>query len=197
MNYLAHALLSPAGRDLVLLGNLACDMLHPADIADLNAEIKEGIDRHQAIDRMTDRHTGFRFVRDSLGRAGHPYAGVLTDILFDHYLAVAWESYCSEDLGAFSDKVYTVLKKDSSLIPGSFSRMTTALRTQDWFGSYAKRRGLGKALSRLNYRSSRFIDAKEILRTEESLRAEAIPAFRLLMEELMDSFGPSVRSFQT
>ena len=196
MNYLAHALLSPAGRDLVLLGNMACDMLRPSDFENLSDEIKEGTVRHQAIDRMTDRHNGFKAVRDALRKAGHPYAGVLTDILFDHYLALSWKNYSTEDLRSFSDRVYTILKKNSVLIPGKFSRMTTALRKQDWFVSYTERKGLKKAIDRLNYRSSRYIDPDRIMATEESIREEAFKAFGDLMKDLYSSFGPEIPSVQ-
>lgn len=194
MNYLAHALLSPENRDLVLLGNLACDMLRPSEAEGLDPEIREGMVRHQAIDRMTDRHSGFRFMRDALGAAGHPYAGVLTDILFDFYLASSWEDFCDEGLSEFSGRVYGVLKGSSSLIPGSFSRMTRAMRMQDWFGSYATERGLRQALQRLNYRSSRYIDPEAVMATERAVREEALPGFGLLMGDLADSFGPRIRS---
>ena len=190
MNYLAHALLSPRNNELVQLGNLACDMLHPSEVPELDPEIREGIMRHQSIDRMTDAHSGFRLVRDELGSAGHPYAGVLTDILFDHYLASNWTNYSDEELAVFSNRVYEMLKRRSSLIPGRFSNMTMAIRKQNWFCSYATEKGLRKALDRLNYRSSRYIDPDQILFTERKIRNQAFPAFNDLMEDLLRAFGP-------
>jgi acyl carrier protein phosphodiesterase len=194
MNYLAHAFLSPDNRELVLLGNLACDMLRPSDAVGLDPEIREGMVRHQAIDRTTDRHNGFRSVRDALASAGHPYAGVLTDILFDYYLATSWKDFCEEELSGFSGRVYGVLNRRSSLIPGSFMRMTKAMRMQDWFGSYASEKGLQQALHRLNYRSSRYIDPEAVMITERSIREEALPAFYTLMDKLTELYGPRIPS---
>lgn len=189
MNYLAHALLSPLDSQ-ILLGNMACDMIHPIDTLSLPEKIKEGMALHQDIDRYTDRHPGFRAVRDMLNSRKLPYAGVFTDIIFDHCLARDWENYVSKTLSEFSGEVYVILKESiaSKTIPGHFPGLASALVSDDWFGSYASSHGLSKALARLKYRTSREIPVDLIMNTVLSETHSINMGFNDLMQDLLQTF---------
>ncbi|MDC7235307.1 MAG: ACP phosphodiesterase [Spirochaetales bacterium] len=190
MNYLAHAFLSPPD-DAVLLGNMACDMIRPSDAESLPEGIRNGMALHHAIDRSADSHGAFREIRSLLHRRHLPYAGVLLDVILDHYLARYWQDYAEISLQDFSSRVYDVLSvsiKDQ-LIPGHFNRLASALITNDWFGSYASMKGLSLALGRLNYRSSREIPVSLIMETV-NLEYERIRlSFIELMNSLTGSYG--------
>ncbi|MBF9016039.1 MULTISPECIES: ACP phosphodiesterase [unclassified Oceanispirochaeta] len=189
MNYLAHAFLSP--RDsLILLGNMACDMIRPYDTESLPERVKDGLALHQDIDRYTDRHNGFKAVRDHLNSRKLPYAGVFTDIIFDHCLARDWESYSTQPLRDFSMSVYKILNRSiaDKTIPGHFSRLAKALVSDDWFGSYTTNEGLEKALTRLNYRSSREIPVSQIMDTVKRNSEIIDIGFSALMQDLLKTF---------
>lgn len=189
MNYLAHAFLSPPDSQ-VLLGNMACDMIRPDDTVYLSVKIKEGMDLHQKIDRLTDRHRGFKTVRDLLNSQKLPYAGVFTDIIFDHCLARDWERYSSQTLSEFSQEVYKILNSSiaAESIPGHFHRLASALVSDDWFSSYASSHGLKKALVRLEYRSSREIPVEQIMNTVQRESKIIDSGFDALMQSLLHSF---------
>jgi acyl carrier protein phosphodiesterase len=189
MNYLAHAFLSPPDSQ-ILLGNMACDMIRPDDTVSLSEKIKEGMALHQDIDRFTDKHYGFKAVRDLLNSQKLPYAGVFTDIIFDHCLARDWESYSTQPLSEFSHEIYMILNRSiaADAIPGHFPRLATALVSDDWFSSYASSHGLQKALARLKYRSSREIPVELIMNTVLSERKIIDSGFDDLMQALLQSF---------
>lgn len=189
MNYLAHAFFSPL-ESQVLLGNIACDMIRPADTEELPLQIVSGMNLHQEIDRYTDRHRGFISARDLLNRHKLPYAGVLTDIIFDHYLARDWNKYSNQTLSDFSEKIYGILRESNKAqwIPGFFPRLATALVTEDWFRSYATEDGLAKALDRLNYRSSRTIPVDRIMLSVRADYSGLQKGFNDLMNDLILNF---------
>jgi acyl carrier protein phosphodiesterase len=190
MNYLAHAFLSPRD-DEILLGNISCDMIRPRDQEFLSPPIRQGFDLHQRIDKAADGHEGFKFIRATLNTKGLPYAGVLVDVICDHYLARFWEDYSSERLSDFSQRIYRVLLEKASPLPGHFPRLAAHLRKEDWFGQFRSLEGLETALSRLNYRSSREIPVTMIRDVIDDKQDSLIPRFQELMMSLCREFSPS------
>jgi len=187
MNYLAHAFLSPSSEE-ILLGNIACDMIKPVDKEKLSSRIREGMALHQMIDRMTDSHQAFIKSRSILIDEGLPYAGVMVDIINDHFLAENWNLYSHEGLNDFSIRIYEILERNSQRIPGPFSRLSKHLCKEDWFGQFKEIEGLKTALSRVNYRSSREIPVPEIMDLVIRKRSSFEEGFHSLMESLTDRF---------
>ncbi|MDC7239237.1 MAG: acyl carrier protein phosphodiesterase [Spirochaetales bacterium] len=192
MNYLAHAYFSPPDP-LLLIGNLSCDLIRPDEKEGLDEGLILGMELHQKIDRFTDSRKGFMEIRDILNRSRLPYAGVLTDIILDHCLASQWSSYSDLPLEEFAANVYGLLEKSirENMIPVRFGRMARHLVDEDWFVSYRSREGLLTALDRLNYRSSRTISSKEVIRVFDQHQKHISESFSVLMKEMLPRFPHS------
>ncbi len=194
MNYLAHAFLSPPSEE-ILLGNLACDMIRPGDTEYLSPRIRAGMELHQRIDRFTDAHESFKKLRAFLSAKGFPYAGVLVDIICDHFLALRWDTYSEESLHDFAVRVYAVLSRTAGSIPGSFPRLAGHLCREDWFGEFNTETGLENALFRVNYRSSRDIPVQEVMRFLREIRKDFEREFQILMSDLTEGFKSEITEY--
>ena len=49
------------------------------------------------------------------------YAGIITDLAYDHELAKNWSDYMEEDLRAFDDGVRQMLSRHQELLPDRFA----------------------------------------------------------------------------
>lgn len=105
MNYLAHILLSGDDRG-VQVGNFIGDSVKGNAYNKYPANVRCGILLHRFIDDFTDHHPLVReaagMLKDDFGR----YSGVLTDIIFDHLLAVDFDNYSNVPLSRFSTRFY-------------------------------------------------------------------------------------------
>jgi len=154
MNYLIHAFLSPDDQD-ILLGNLCADMLRPDDAEKLSPAILSGIELHHRIDRVTDHHKASREARKLFTEANVPYQGVVTDIMYDHFMALHWKEYSDETLKSFSARIYSTLKEKAKEIPGRFPLMANYMIKDNWFESYGKPEGFQTALERVSFRTTK------------------------------------------
>lgn len=111
MNFLAHIYLSGENED-IKFGNFIGDFVKGKKFKKYRDDIKKGILLHREIDSYTDKHP---IVHKSIVRmrpAYGKYAGVVIDILYDHFLSKNWEKYSSEKLESFViDFNYTVLER--------------------------------------------------------------------------------------
>ena len=103
MNFLAHIYLS-GDNDLIKIGNFMADGIRGKQYENYPLEIQKGIILHRAIDTFTDAHPIFRQSTKRLHNNYHHYAGVIVDILYDHFLAKNWNKYSDEKLEDFVDE---------------------------------------------------------------------------------------------
>lgn len=104
---MAHILLSGDDRG-VQIGNFIGDSVKGNAYNNYPANVRCGILLHRFIDDFTDHHPLVReatgMLKDDFGR----YSGVLTDIIFDHLLAVGFDQYSDVPLSRFSNRFYRV-----------------------------------------------------------------------------------------
>lgn len=105
MNYLAHILLSGNDRGLQV-GNFIGDSVKGRAYNDYPENIRRGILLHRAIDDFTDHHPLVREATGILKADFGRYSGVLTDVFFDHFLAVDFDVYSDISLSCFSNRFY-------------------------------------------------------------------------------------------
>ena len=86
MNYLGHIYLS-GYNDELLVGNFIGDYVKGKAYLNYPKVIKEGILLHRKIDDFTDSNEHWRHVKKSLQPIYRKYAGVVADIIIDHFLA--------------------------------------------------------------------------------------------------------------
>lgn len=154
MNWLAHLLLSeptPAFR----IGNLLPDMLPLSELACLPPEFQRGATCHRRIDAFTDSHPVVRRSKNRFSPAFRRFAGILTDMFYDHVLARDWHQYSPVPLPDFIAEIHTSFdhhRKDLS--PTTYSELQH-MRAENWLNSYGEMTGLHRALECIGKRFRR------------------------------------------
>jgi acyl carrier protein phosphodiesterase len=149
VNYLAHAALAEDSPHS-LIGNLAGDHVKgPLGGHALHPEVAAGVRRHRMVDGLTDRHPTYVRLRERFPRAHRRYAGIVLDVLFDHFLSDDWEYLRGGDRDAFIDRAYGMLGTHHHLVPEPFAAMLPHWIAADWLRVYASLEGLDAVFRRL------------------------------------------------
>ena len=160
MNFLAHLYLSgpdpaaPTYADL-LVGNFIADSVPGRQLENYPAGVQAGIRLHRAIDTFTDAHPVVRQTTARLRAAGYgKYAGVISDMFFDHFLARYFPEFSAESLPDFTRRVYALLSSRQAEFPSRVQHFLPHLMRHDWLGQYAETACIARALSGLSRRAS-------------------------------------------
>ena len=94
MNFLAHIYLSRDSNDITI-GNFIGDYVKGHEFEKYPTGIRNGILLHRKIDYFTDTHAIVKEDKKLFVGRYHKYAGIITDILYDHYLALGWSNFNS------------------------------------------------------------------------------------------------------
>jgi len=152
MNFLAHIYLS-GNNEFVTIGNFIADGIRGKKYQKFPEEIQTGILLHRQIDTFTDAH---KTVRESTKRLhknyGH-YAGVIVDILYDHFLAKNWSNYSDIPLDKYVDTFYDSLQDNFEVLPSRIQKMMPYMIADNWLLSYATIEGISKVLVGMNKRT--------------------------------------------
>ena len=159
MNFLAHLFLSgspaaPAYAD-VLLGNFIADSVPGQRLESYPAAVQAGIRLHRAIDTFTDQHPVVRRATRRLRAAGYgKYAGVISDMFLDHFLARHFQEFTPEPLADFAQRVYARLNARQAEMPPRVQHFLPYLTAHNWLLSYADPAGITRALHGLSRRAT-------------------------------------------
>ncbi len=146
MNYLAHVFLSCDSAEAIL-GALYGDFAKGAHDVEYPAAIADAIRLHRAIDRYTDAHPIPCASRALVSPVRRRFAGILTDVFYDHFLARHWQDYCELPLPMFAHQVYAVLLAHQEQLPPRLRYVAPRMAANDWFGAYAELRGIDAAVN--------------------------------------------------
>ena len=143
MNYLAHLLLSPADTD-VMIGNLMGDFIKGQAIERLPNKIAAGVKLHRAIDKFTDNHPQVRALKPLLTPERKRFAGIISDIVFDHLIALNWRDITANywtvhqqtELSVFSRQCYSFFPDYYSVMPDAMNTMVKRMAAGDWLLGY-------------------------------------------------------------
>ena len=159
MNFLAHLFLSgpPAAATYagVLVGNFIADSVPGKQLENYPPAVQAGIRLHRAIDTFTDQHLVVRRATQRLRAAGYgKYAGVISDMFLDHFLARNFLEFTPEPLLDFTQRVYALLTARQAEMPARVQHFMPYLTQQNWLLGYAELEGLGRALGGLSRRAT-------------------------------------------
>lgn len=186
MNFLAHAYLSFEVPD-ILVGNLVADFVRGSQQHAFVRGIQTGLALHHAIDEFTDTHDATREANACMSAACGRYAGVFTDVIYDHFLALDPRYFVPETLSLFSRQVYQTLDGYLLVLPDRFRQVFFYMETQDWLSGYQFKEKIGHAFRGI-YRRAKFLPESEA----------AMAAFEKNYDRLKDCarvFLPEVISF--
>lgn len=152
MNFLAHAFLSGNDRD-VLFGNFVADSIKGKAVENYSFNVRQGVSFHRFIDAYTDSHAAVRQSNEKLQPVFHKYSGVVTDIFFDHFLAIHWSNYNSIPLSDFASYVYQILLERYVILPPRSRRILPWMMAQNWLVGYANLSDLNRVFRGMSRRT--------------------------------------------
>lgn len=152
MNFLAHIYLS-GDNDLIKIGNFMADGIRGKQFENYPLEIQKGIILHRSIDTFTDAHPVFRQSTKRLHQNYHHYAGVIVDVLYDHFLAKNWKNYSDEKLTEFVDHFYQSLVNHKHLLSERTLTIMPTLFKENWLVAYESIEGIQHILTQMDRRT--------------------------------------------
>ncbi len=154
MNYLAHLFLAkPTPRSRI--GNLLGDFRRGLDLDACCPEVRQGIIMHQHIDAFTDRHPIVHQSKQFCLPHQRRFAGIILDVLYDHFLAKHWPEYADISLEDFAIAMYHTLQNHHDLLPLKLQRALPNMVTENWLCSYRELASVQDAIQRISQRFKR------------------------------------------
>ena len=154
MNFLAHLYLA-AENDHCLAGALLGDFVKGKLIDQYQQEWLESIDFHRQIDRYTDSDLLVREAKQQFQPPYRRYAGIIVDIMFDHFLVRDWQQFSHLKLADFEQHCYQQLASDAPLFPQPAQRLTEHIINQNLLTGYGELSTVHRALEGVGRRFSR------------------------------------------
>ncbi len=156
MNYLAHSLFSN-NDEFVLVGQYCGDFVRGSDLGHYPDGIRKGILWHRRIDSFTDQHPANLRARNYFAKPHRRFAGIITDVLYDHFLAQNWHHYSDTPLQAHVGFVHKALQQHVELMPPRLQRFSRIVVEQNALMSYLQFDSVEQVLQRISQRSHRFV----------------------------------------
>ncbi len=153
MNYLAHIYLSGNNNNFKI-GNFIGDFVKGNPNEQFSEQIAYGIHLHRKIDRFTDTHALVRKSRNIFFTEFRHYSGVITDVLFDYFLAKNWKDYHSQNLIDFVQDFYDLLNDNFEKLPASVQRVYPIMKKHNWLYNYRTLDGIQQILFQMNKRTA-------------------------------------------
>ena len=153
MNFLAHLYLS-GSSDRIKIGNFIGDYVKGKNYENYPDDIKYGILLHRKIDTFTDSHIVVKQSKDHFLKKYHKYAGVITDVVYDHFLTIHWEKYSKLNLKQFIFHAYHILLSNYSSLPARVKQFLPFFVIYNWLGSYDSLKGLERVFDRMSEKTS-------------------------------------------
>jgi acyl carrier protein phosphodiesterase len=141
MNFLAHLYLSGDSEE-VAIGNFISDFVKGRDYVQYPAEIRKGILLHRKIDSFTDIHPIVRKSKSYFAPKYRKYAGVITDVLYDHYLVNDWKKYSDIEFDHYVAGVHNLLKNYAQYLPPQVGEFVPYFIRNKWLKNYGTFDGL-------------------------------------------------------
>jgi acyl carrier protein phosphodiesterase len=151
MNFLAHLYLAGEDEGLIV-GNFIADSVKGSAFNNYSERIAKGIQMHRSIDFFSDTHPVYRQTVHRLAPTYGKFSGVITDMFYDHFLALYWKEYSTKSLDIFAEEAYTILRSYQTDMPEKSKIILTYMSKYNWLVSYAKKEGLRRALKGLSER---------------------------------------------
>lgn len=114
--------------------------------------IVRGIALHRSIDQYTDFHSCTLASKQRFSKQRRRYAGIIIDILYDHFLSRHWACYTTVERKEFIAESYRLMSENHARMPQRMQHICTLMAEQDWLGGYFHLEQVGFAYDRLAIR---------------------------------------------
>ncbi|GAA3746789.1 MULTISPECIES: ACP phosphodiesterase [Flavobacterium] len=183
MNFLAHIYLS-GENDLIKIGNFMADGIRGKQFEHFPEDVQKGILLHRFIDTYTDSHDIFRTSTKRLHDRYHHYAGVIVDIVYDHFLAKNWEKYSDEKLELFVKRFYHSLHDNYEILTERTQGLMPYMIERNWLVSYRTTEGIQHILTQMDRRSKNISQMQFAVEELTEFYDEFEKEFTLFFEEM-------------
>ena len=153
MNFLSHLYLSGNSEGLIV-GNFIADAVKGSAFNNFPEEIQKGILLHRKIDTFTDAHPIVELSKQRLRNKYKKYSSVIVDIYYDHFLAVNWHKYSSENFDLYIQNIYTLINKNKEYLPPKSAMFTRYMLEHNILSAYAKLEGIELVLQGMSRRAT-------------------------------------------
>lgn len=135
MNFLAHIYLS-GNNERIKIGNFMGDGIRGKDYENFHLDIKIGVLLHRQIDTFTDNHEIFRKSKRRFSTKYNHFSGIITDMIYDHFLAKNWNDYSSIPLDIFSNDFYKILQNHYDELNDKTKYLLPYMTDRNWLYNY-------------------------------------------------------------
>jgi len=194
MNWLAHVFLSENHIEHQL-GNLLTDPLKAKAWENATERNRRGIMIHKHIDSFTDAHPLVSQSKALLTPRGH-LKGVVLDILYDHFLSIHWDTYCTIPREVFIEdfRFRAMREMEETHYPPRAKNVISRVVGSRQLSSYAHMHGVVDAFRRIDARLSERARSKDncerylplIAEHREELEANFLRFFPDLMQSVRE-----------
>ena len=185
MNCLAHLALAHFSAALQT-GNFLGDFVKGRAVRRLPPTVQVGVSFHRDIDRLTDADPRVRALNRLLRPRHGRYAGVITDIGFDHYLYRHWATFGPAPFPAFCAATYRNLAGYTDCMDDRVAGYVRGMVNDDWLQLYTTPAGMQRVFNRLRPRLSRPALLDGIETTLSDYDREFDATFRAFYPQLLE-----------
>jgi acyl carrier protein phosphodiesterase len=183
MNFLAHIYLS-GDNEMLKIGNFMADSVRGNRYLEYSDDLRRGILLHRYIDTFTDAHPIYRKSKHRFHEKYGHYAGVIMDIVYDHFLAKNWNSYFDQNLEIYAANFYSLLNANYDILTPKTQNLLPYMIDQNWLVQYASLEGLEIILFQMDYRTKHRVNMQEAIVEVRIFYTELETEFTLFFEEL-------------
>ena len=191
MNVLAHIYLS-GDSDEIIIGNYIGDYVKGRDYLKYPEQVRKGIIIHRNIDAFTDKHPVVHRSKLLFTKKYHKYAGVVCDILYDHFLTKEWDFFSRRPLESVTYQFYRAMVNNYDILPEKVKDRIPFFIINNWIEAYRTSKGLKSVLRAMSRRTSLPNEARYAIKTFKknyySLDDDFMEFFPQLIEYVEEEF---------
>ena len=151
MNFLAHVFLGNA-QPSAIVGQLCGDFVRGSALDGFSVPVQAAIRHHRAVDSFTDRHEINLAARELFSSPHRRFAGIIVDVVYDHFLAMDWDRYSDVPLEQYVALVHESLASHQSMLPATLKRFAPILESEEILQNNRHRAHIDLTLRRLSQR---------------------------------------------
>ena len=189
MNFLAHIYLSGENQELKF-GNFIGDWVKGRDYNNYPEIIRNGIILHRKIDTFTDKHPFFLKSVYRLRQIYGKHAGIVVDILYDHYLASNWSKYSNVSLKKFSKQFYRIIIRYYKFLPPKGKNFIPYFICRDRLVCYADLSCFENVISLMSRYTSLPEKTNKAMTLIKNNYKEFETDFKLFFKDAIENFKP-------
>ncbi len=186
MNLLAHALLANGDPDRIV-GQLCGDFVRGSHLDAFPATIQAGIRCHRAVDSYTDKHPINLEARNLFEKPHRRFAGIVVDVVYDHFLANEWQRYHDTALASYTAGVSEALSARHDLLPEGLQRFAMLLEAEDTLHRNLHRDHIELTLQRISQRRKSLAPLATV--------AASLWVNEAALKQMFDQFFPQLVSY--